>query len=144
MPKITFHNDKEFGSLKITTTNKKGKFVFLRDKYSVSVFRSVKGIKIYVNDSHLFINLVQDKYGRMFYHSWFEEMNFGGGPDYLEESFSLVKDEEEADLMFQGKPSMYRRLGYIPFVCWSEEDFVLAVERAAEDIITLPQHIPSR
>lgn len=81
----------------------------------MSVFRSVKGIKIYVNDSHLFINLVQDKYGCMFYHRWFEEMNFGGGPDFLEESFSLVKDEHEAELMFQGKLSMYLRLGHIPF-----------------------------
>jgi hypothetical protein len=136
MSKITYHNDKEFGPLKITNSNKKGKFIFLGDKYSMSVFRSVKGIKIYVDDSHLFINLVQDKYGRMFYHSWFEDMNFGGGPDFLEESFSLVKDENEADRIFQGKLPMYRRLGHIPFVCWSEEDFVLAVESAAEDTIS--------
>jgi len=136
MPKITYHNDKEFGYLKFTRTTRKGKFIFLGDKYSVSVFRFVKGIKTYVNDSHLFINLVQDKYGRLFYHHWFEDMNFGGGSDFLEESFSLVKDETEADLIFQGKLPMYRRLGHIPFVCWSEDDFVLAVESAAEDTIS--------
>jgi len=133
MSKITYQNNKEFGRLKITNTTKKGRFMFLGDKYSMSVFRSVTGIKIYCDESHLFINLVQDKYGRLFYHSWFEDMNFGGGLDYLEESFSLAKDEDEADRMFQGKIPMFRRLGYIPFVCWSEEEFVLAVESAVEE-----------
>ena len=136
MPKINYHNDKEFGYLKFTRTSRKGRFIFLGDKYSFSVFRSAIGIKTYVNDSHLFINLVQDKYGRLFYHHWFEEMNFGGGPDYLEESFSFAMDEEEADRMFQGKVSMYLRLGYIPLVCWSEDEFVLAVESAAGDTIS--------
>ena len=99
--------------------------MFLGNQYSLSVFRNAKGIKTYINDSHLFINLVEDKFGRLFYHSWFEEMNFGGGPDYLEESFSFAKDEEEADRMYKGKVTMYSRLGFIPLVCWSEEDFVL-------------------
>ena len=130
MSKITYQNNKEFGRLKITNTTKKGRYMFLGDKYSMAVFRSANKIKIYKEDSHLFISLVQDKYGRLFYHTWFEDMNFGGGPDYLEESFSLAKDEEEADRMFQGKTPMFLRLGYIPFVCWSEEEFVMAVERA--------------
>jgi hypothetical protein len=111
MPKITYHNDKEEGRLKITFTNKKEKFIFLGDNYSMSVLRSAKVIKIYRKESHLDIVLVQDKYGHLFYNTWFEMMNFGGGDDYIEESYSLVKDEAEADNMFQGKTSLYHGLG---------------------------------
>ena len=136
MPKITYHNDKEEGQLKVTSTNKKEKFIFLGDNYSMSVLRSAKLVKIYRKESHLDIVLVQDQYGRLFYNTWFEMMNFGGGDDYVEESYSLVKDEVEADNMFQGKTSLYHGLGYIPLVCWSEEDFVIAYERVAGD--TLP------
>lgn len=133
MPKIEYYNDKEEGNLKITSTNKKEKFIFLEDKYSMSILRSAKVIKIYKKESHLDIVLVQEQYGRLFYNTWFEEMNFGGGDDYIEEAYSLVNNEAEADQLFQGKSSMYRGLGYIPFVCWSEEDFVIAYERVDED-----------
>jgi hypothetical protein len=133
MSKISYYNDQEEGRLKITSTTKKEKFIFLGDKYSASVLRSAAGIKIYKKESHLEIVLRQDKYGRLFYNSWFEMMNFGGGEDYIEESYSFVKDEAEADLLFQGKSSMYRGLGYIPFIAWSEKDFVIVYERVAED-----------
>ena len=136
MPKISFYNDKEEGLLRITSTDKKETFIFLGDEYSASVLRSARVIRIYQKESHLDIVLVQDKYGRLFYNTWFEMMNFGGGDDYIEEAYSLVNNEDVADQLFQGKTSIYRGLGYIPFVCWSEEDFVIAYERVAKDNAT--------
>jgi hypothetical protein len=133
MPQIDYHKDEKEGLLKITSTNKKESFSFLGDKYSASVFRSAKLIKIYKKESHLDIVLVQDKYGRLFYNTWFEMMNFGGGEDYIEEAYSLVNNKAEADQLFEGKSSMYHGLGYIPFVCWSEDEFVIAYERVAEE-----------
>jgi hypothetical protein len=133
MPKISYYDDNEEGRLKITSANKKEKFIFQGDKYTASVLRSAKLVKVYRKESHLDIVLVQDQYGRLFYNIWFEMMNFGGGEDYIEEAYSMVKDEAEADQLFEGKSSMYHGLGYIPFVCWSEDDLVRAVERVAED-----------
>ena len=134
MSKTTFHIDKEFGSLKITTTTKDKNFIFLNDKYSLSVFRNAQELKLYEIDSHFYFSLVQDKYGRLFFHSWSEDLNFSGGADYFKESFSLVKDELEAVRMFEGKVPMYRRMGCIPLVSWSEENFILAIEKAEESL----------
>ena len=133
MPKVSYQDDKEEGRLKITSTNKNEKFTFLGDEYSMSVFRSAKVVKLFRKESHLVIVLVQDQYNRLFYNTWFEDMNFGGD-DYIEESCYLVNDEIEADNLFQGRRSLYHGLGYIPFVCWSEEDFVCAYERAPNEI----------
>lgn len=137
MPKISYYDDKEEGRLKITSTNKKEKFIFQGDKYTVSILRSAKLIKIYKKESHLDIVLVQDKYGRLFYNTWFEMMNFGGGQDYIEEAYGLVNNMAEADQLFEGKSSMYHGLGYIPFVCWSEDEFVIAYERVAEETASI-------
>lgn len=135
MPKIDYIKDQKEGLLKITSTNKKERFIFQGDKYTASVLRSAKGIKIYKKENHLEIVLVQDKYDRLYYNTWFEMMNFGGGDDYIEEAYSLVKDEAEADRLFEEKSSMYHGLGYIPFVCWSEEDFIVAYERVVEETV---------
>jgi hypothetical protein len=133
MPKFEYLKHEKEGLLKVTSTDKKETFIFQGDEYSASVLRSAKLVKRYINEDHLLIDLVQDKYGRLFYNIWFEQINFGGGEDYIEESYNLVKDEAEANKIFEGKSSMYHGLGYIPFICWSEDDLVRAVERDAED-----------
>ena len=133
MPKFEYLKHEKEGLLKVTSTDKKETFIFQGDEYSASVLRSAKLVKRYINEDHLLIDLVQDKYGRLFYNIWCEQINFGGGDDYIEESYNLVKDEAEANKIFEGKSSMYHGLGYIPFICWSEDDLVRAVERVAED-----------
>ena len=132
MPKIEYLKHEKEGLLKVTSTDKKEKFIFQGNEYSVSVLRSAKLVKRYINEDHLLIDLVQDKYSRLFYNIWYEQINFGGD-DYIEESYNLVEDEAEADKIFKGKSSMYHGLGYIPFICWSEDDLVRAVERVVEN-----------
>jgi hypothetical protein len=129
MPKISYSIDKEKGLLKMTSVNKDEKFIFLGDEYSRKILLSAKVVKAYLRDDHHIIRLLVDQYGRLFYNTWFEDFNFGGGPDYVDETYNLVKDEEEADSMFDGKYSIFRGNGHIPYVYMSEDDSFYAIEK---------------
>jgi hypothetical protein len=129
MPKITYHQNKEGDNIKVTSVEKDEKFIFLGDDYSRAVLRSAKLIKNYMMDSHESISLLEDQYGRFFYHSWLEEMNFGSGDDYIDESFNLVDNEKEADDLFDAKNTIYGGHGRIPYVYMSEKDCICAYEK---------------
>ncbi|MCK9204823.1 MAG: hypothetical protein M0P58_10385 [Bacteroidales bacterium] len=134
MSKIYYYINKEKGRLQRTSIEKDEKFIFLGDEYSRNVLISAKVIKWYLCDDHHIIRLLEDQYGRLFYNSWFEDFNFGGGPDFVDETFNLVKDEEEADSMFDGKYSIFRGNGHIPYVYMSEDDSFYAIENVDDEL----------
>lgn len=112
----------EDGTIKrMTRTTKDKKFFFLGDEYTVDDLR-LRLMKVYYNSYHEEVSLYMDKYGRMFIYTYIEEMNFSDGPDRVDDTYCLVKNESEADELSKDISLLHQ--GRMPYVYVSETGFV--------------------
>jgi hypothetical protein len=73
---------------------------------------SMEEIKFYSKSSHFDRKLMKEKGTENLYlYEFYEYVNFSGGPDEIYETFTLVKDEKDADDL--NKEGDIRRSPYI-------------------------------
>jgi hypothetical protein len=89
-------------------------FVFQNNKYSLYLLKeNTKTIKTYCDSSHFCRSLIQHENGHLFLYEFYEYMNFNGGEDRIYETYTLVKDEADADALNNEK--VIKRVPYIFF-----------------------------
>jgi hypothetical protein len=93
-------------------------------------------VKSYLNfQNHDIIELLKDKYDRLWLHVYKEYVFY----DRIEETFDLVKDEQEADKL--SERGTYHYMGEPPFIHATElNDFILHEDPTEE----IPGYIESK
>jgi hypothetical protein len=111
---------------KTTITNDSSFFNFLGDKYSIGILSYASTIKVYWENNHSERSLVRDQFGRLFHYRFEEEMNFDGGEDRIDITWTLVTDEKDSDELAHNSSSL--TLLREPYVCTDENHWAAAHE----------------
>jgi hypothetical protein len=108
---------------------------FRGDVYNYDILSNSKIIKTYTDTYHDTQMLKEDKYGRL----WLNVYHDYGFDDRIEETFDLVKDEQEADKL--SEKDTYHYMGEPPFIHATElNDFILHEDPTEE----IPGYIESK
>ena len=87
--------------LRTTTTNSRHNFTFLGDTYNMDTIKNALLIHTYHNSSNSEASLWQDKYNRLFFKIYQEEMNFNGEDDCVECTYCFIDNKKIADELYQ-------------------------------------------
>lgn len=95
---------------------------FRGDVYNYYMLRDSQKVKVYEDFKNEVIELLKDKYQRLWYHVYYNEI-FG---DRIEETFELVETEKKADTLYKKKGGGRHYEGNLPYFFASENyDFIL-------------------
>jgi hypothetical protein len=86
-------------------------YSFKGNKINYHTLKEFKNIKIYTESSHFDRKLKQDSLGNLYLYEFYEYVSFGNDGDEIYETYTLVRDECDADIL--NKQKDIRRKPYI-------------------------------